>query len=902
VSRKLLQPWWALAALVLAVLIAPYPAQAQDPPGPLPPRPYGTMGAYVSSPPNEFCSEEERQAYLAGAEKARKVIEADADLARAYFIALRQHLGAYQAAGNRDAVGVIMGYLREFEHGEEDATQGNGPLHYMTVERPAEVEAYIAKARAAPLIDCSMEALEKMRPQLDRIQLPDLPARLCSEAEREALRQRLRAAAAAAREQIARLRDHRDIVEGHGGMLDPDPGSSDHELHMANIAVERSWVSDMTLHNSKVGYWAGEREKALDAMPIVPCEGAREAIAEPGGRSPFATPVPPRPPLPAGSGPIPATPLCTEADRAARLAQFDAAIRAADTRLGMAGGHLAVLQQIQAVLKQGNANEFAIYDIDREVRAYTDVVRALRLADERLRVQRAETASRPLDPCATPAPAPAVAVPGTPPSRFAVPARPELPPEPAPVPNRLICTDLDRRSQIELLDAAIRAADLRLSAANAHMLALGKLSGEAATGDGSFSEVEAINAEARRYQELVHALKRAADAARIPRREAATRPLDPCPPSEQPAEAVTTPPTGEKPGPAPRPGGKKACLPGGKRPGRAPISIGSNGKVGSGARAKKKVLSTLGGLAGGLLGGGGGGGGGTGGPQLAKCRIKNSEKTVFTDPGTGISLRVGAKRTGDTVVVFADVAKSPDSGTFQGGWVETPDGGTFGPHRADICELWGEWSLTVSWTKTTYVDGQVVKRESGGYSKAGRFDLPGMVSTDAAPSGLWQRLGFSNASHGARSVALQYRIPAVELAAAPMRLLIHVTRPSRNPVDTQPFELVMTEGPGGIAFGQAPAEEPCEPDTDAVPAGEGDTDQRRLPSRTGHKLEFEDSKAPPVEVDLKDGKKLVVDGPGAEVEDKPAPAPPNPEDRAAFSPDRRATRLGRRGSARRSPS
>ena len=230
----------------------------------------------------------------------------------------------------------------------------------------------------------------------------------------------------------------------------------------------------------------------------------------------------------------------------------------------------------------------------------------------------------------------------------------------------------------------------------------------------------------------------------------------------------------------------------------------------------------LGGLVGGMVpGGGGGGGSGSGGPQVADCRIKESEKTVFTDPGTGISLRVGAKRAGRTLVVFADVLKSPDSGTFQGGWIEKPNGDLQAPAKADICSLWGEWSLTVSWTRTTYVNDQVVSRESGGYANGGSFDLPGMISTDAAPAGFWKQLGFSNASHGARGVALQYSIPTTELTGAPMHLLIHVTRPSGNPVMTQPFDLLLNEGPGGIAVTRAPdpVDVPPDPCVDPPPGG-----------------------------------------------------------------------------------
>lgn len=237
------------------------------------------------------------------------------------------------------------------------------------------------------------------------------------------------------------------------------------------------------------------------------------------------------------------------------------------------------------------------------------------------------------------------------------------------------------------------------------------------------------------------------------------------------------------------------------------VVLGPNREVGSGARSRQKAMSTALGLVGGLIGGGGGGGG-SDGPQLASCRIKDSEMTVFSDPETGVDLKVGAKRAGDRVVVFADVAKSPDSGTFQSAVLENPARETLGPADAQICQLWGEWSLTVSWTRTTYVDNQVVKRESGGWSRSGDFSLPGQQT--AAAGGLWRRLGFSNASHGAREVALVYKAPASAFAEGPVDLVMHVTRPGRDPVTTAPFVLRMSEDPKGFRFqresaGQCPA-------------------------------------------------------------------------------------------------
>jgi hypothetical protein len=115
--------------------------------------------------------------------------------------------------------------------------------------------------------------------------------------------------------------------------------------------------------------------------------------------------------------------------------------------------------------------------------------------------------------------------------------------------------------------------------------------------------------------------------------------------------------------------------------------------------------------------------------------------------------------------------------------------------------MWGEWKLTVSWTRDTYVDGELVKHEAGGWAQQGKFTIPGMASTASAPDGLWKRLGFSNASHGARKVALQYKLPA---GGGPVDAIIHVTRPSTDPVTTVPFALRMVEGPKGFTFTEAP--------------------------------------------------------------------------------------------------
>ncbi|MCF8506694.1 MAG: hypothetical protein K9G59_17435 [Caulobacter sp.] len=253
---------------------------------------------------------------------------------------------------------------------------------------------------------------------------------------------------------------------------------------------------------------------------------------------------------------------------------------------------------------------------------------------------------------------------------------------------------------------------------------------------------------------------------------------------------------------------KKPCPP---KQGRDPIIVGPNNKVGSGAQLRSKVTGMATGALLGALGVGGGGGGGSDGPDLWTCKIKDSEYTIFEDPVTGVSLGVAAKTVkGGKTVLFSKIMKSPDKGTFQTAFLERPSTGeTIAPSDVGPCDLWGEWKLTVSWTRSTYVDGQLVSQESGGWSEGGRFRIPGMLSKVDAPDGLWKRMGFSNASNGAREMGAIFN---VQPGGEPLTLVVHVTRPKGDPVTTVPFVLTLTQGPDGKIAVTKAAEGPCPPD------------------------------------------------------------------------------------------
>ena len=222
-----------------------------------------------------------------------------------------------------------------------------------------------------------------------------------------------------------------------------------------------------------------------------------------------------------------------------------------------------------------------------------------------------------------------------------------------------------------------------------------------------------------------------------------------------------------------------------------PIVVGPNDQVGSGAQLRQQVL----GAAAGALGLGGGD---RDGPTLARCRVDTGRMQSFNDPQSGVTLKVSAQRSGEALTIFALIDRSPDKGTFQSVFLETRQGQRQAPGDADICRLYGKWSLSVSWSRSTYRDGGLVNRESGAWS--GQGDIPGFGVQASVPDGLWRRWGFSNASGGVQTSKFVFPVAPPALGRGQTGVVVHITRPGQNPVTTAPFVLRVLEGPQGITF------------------------------------------------------------------------------------------------------
>lgn len=240
---------------------------------------------------------------------------------------------------------------------------------------------------------------------------------------------------------------------------------------------------------------------------------------------------------------------------------------------------------------------------------------------------------------------------------------------------------------------------------------------------------------------------------------------------------------------------------------RQPIEVGPNNKVGSGAYQSEKIKGVVIGKLRGLLGGGGGSK--SSGPKTRKDRIKKRNKTGHENAASDTAIRAGAHFRKGEFTVSAELLKSPDNGTFQTIYLQDAEGRRLMPSGYDLYKLYRNWSLTVSWTKDTYVDGQQVAHEAGGWQESWTEDMGEVANPQdgsTPESSAWHQLGFSNASHGARSIGARFALDEEALMAAPINVVVHISRPGEDPVMTTPFlfEAAWEEGAVTLSSVEAP--------------------------------------------------------------------------------------------------
>jgi hypothetical protein len=229
-----------------------------------------------------------------------------------------------------------------------------------------------------------------------------------------------------------------------------------------------------------------------------------------------------------------------------------------------------------------------------------------------------------------------------------------------------------------------------------------------------------------------------------------------------------------------------------------PIIVGTNSEVGTGARVKQKIVEQAGGMLGGALGGLTGGMlGGRGSddseaeePELAEDPVPETVKRVFTDPATGTKIKVGGRMTPDGLRISTTILDSPDKGTFQTVYLMDDKGNKAGPVLYDIYELYQEWTLTVSWTYTRWSGGKQIEHKEGGWSESGS-NILGTFAVPHENDGIWKQMGFSNAVAGIKGLGTLFPITPEALRANPYNLVVHVTRPAQQAVNTTSYVMGM---------------------------------------------------------------------------------------------------------------
>lgn len=232
-----------------------------------------------------------------------------------------------------------------------------------------------------------------------------------------------------------------------------------------------------------------------------------------------------------------------------------------------------------------------------------------------------------------------------------------------------------------------------------------------------------------------------------------------------------------------------------------PIQVGANNEVGSGAELTKKVSGMIGSALGGLLGGASVGFGGGGSdfseddasddPEIADDPVSDTVKKQFVHSGIGNKIKVGGMFNDKGLLVSSTILNAEGDGTFQSVFLEDPSGNRGGPIGYWIYEIYSEWSLTVSWTRDRWVDGEHVEHSEGGWTEGGST----LLDTFKVPvyaEAIWSRLGFSNAVKGIRSLGTQFLITKEQLKEQMVYLVVHITRPAEDPVTTVPFVIALS--------------------------------------------------------------------------------------------------------------
>jgi hypothetical protein len=238
-----------------------------------------------------------------------------------------------------------------------------------------------------------------------------------------------------------------------------------------------------------------------------------------------------------------------------------------------------------------------------------------------------------------------------------------------------------------------------------------------------------------------------------------------------------------------------------------PLPIGPRDQFAAAKSAGLGFLGTLAAVAsGGKFAPGGSRGAEKKDPPVLKDPIRSKYRQEVKDKPSGIKLDLGAQLDGHELLLSTRLDSVSGKGTVHEIYLERDDCRRIYPTAEYLYELWGSWSLSVSWTRTesTYQDNKLVNQQttSGGFMRSGTFGPGGVAALDAAFASLppdlagparryqtelrdemtlpmWRRLGFAAPTSGARTVGSRFILSAGDLAAlgaGRLAAIVQVTR------------------------------------------------------------------------------------------------------------------------------
>ncbi|MCV6590068.1 MAG: hypothetical protein OIF57_13755 [Marinobacterium sp.] len=237
--------------------------------------------------------------------------------------------------------------------------------------------------------------------------------------------------------------------------------------------------------------------------------------------------------------------------------------------------------------------------------------------------------------------------------------------------------------------------------------------------------------------------------------------------------------------------------------------------------AAAKAKAVLGSVLGGFLGGGGGSEPPV--PDTVDNPLANLPRQHFDNVGE-MELELAGKLTNQGLLINTHIEDAPGKPTFHRLYLERPNCQRAWPQRYLVYELWMEWSLSVSWsrTETRYRNGEQVAqhKSAGGFERAGTVLLghggqpltagPGADGArryqqayqqellSAAPAPVWQQLGFNGPEAGVRELGAQFGgVNAQQLQDETVAIL-HIARPAGQRYITQAVAFRLQPQPDGV--------------------------------------------------------------------------------------------------------